>query len=164
MHCRAGACPRRYLPGYPPGGTPARRAPPFLPEEMGRKKGRGGSAHPGPPNTGVHGGGKLYRQSKNRACIHARFLFWFRYRRCRALGGTHRDYPASPGSGCAVPAWPAGPPSVPASEGPGYPRGRAARWPGTFRRLTGSPAPRGSPRAPSRTAPGSSPPQCTAAY
>ena len=36
-----------------------------------------------------------------------------RYRRCRASGGTHRDYPASLGSGCAVPTWPAGPPSVP---------------------------------------------------
>ena len=23
MHCRAGACPRRYLPGYPPGGHAA---------------------------------------------------------------------------------------------------------------------------------------------
>ena len=34
-------------------------------------------------------------------------------RRCRALGGTHRGYPASPESCCAVPAWPAGPPSVP---------------------------------------------------
>ena len=36
-----------------------------------------------------------------------------RYRRCRASGGTHRDYPASPESRCVVPAWPAGPPSVP---------------------------------------------------
>ena len=36
-----------------------------------------------------------------------------RHRRCRAWGGTHRDYPASLDSCCAVPAWPAGPPSVP---------------------------------------------------
>ena len=36
-----------------------------------------------------------------------------RHRRCRALGGTHRDYPASSGSRHAVPTWPAGPPSVP---------------------------------------------------
>ena len=39
--------------------------------------------------------------------------YWFRYRRCRALGGTHRDYPANPESCCAVPGAPAGPPSVP---------------------------------------------------
>ena len=39
--------------------------------------------------------------------------YWFRYRRCRASGGTHRDYPAGPDSCCAVPAWPAGPPLVP---------------------------------------------------
>ena len=36
-----------------------------------------------------------------------------RHRRCRAWGGTHRDYPASLDSSCAVPAWPAGPPPVP---------------------------------------------------
>ena len=28
--------------------------------------------------------------------------YWSRYRRCCALGGTHRGYPASPESGCAV--------------------------------------------------------------
>ena len=51
-----------------------------------------------------------------------------------------------------------------------WPRG--ARRPGApfvyrgapWRRPTGSPALRGSPRAPSHTAPGSAPPQCTAAY
>ena len=36
-----------------------------------------------------------------------------RHRRCRASGGTHRDHPAGPDSRCAVPTWPAGPPSVP---------------------------------------------------
>ena len=36
-----------------------------------------------------------------------------RHRRCRASGSTHRDYPASPAGCCAVPAWSAGPPSVP---------------------------------------------------
>ena len=46
--------------------------------------------------------------------VHRRpFSGWFRYRRCRAPGCTHRDYPAGPGSSCAVPTWPAGPPSVP---------------------------------------------------
>ena len=34
-------------------------------------------------------------------------------RRCRASGGTHRDYPAGPDGRCAVQTWPAGPPSVP---------------------------------------------------
>ena len=33
-----------------------------------------------------------------------------RYRRCRAPGGTHRDYPASPDGRCAVLGAPAGPP------------------------------------------------------
>ena len=46
--------------------------------------------------------------------MHRRPFSWrSRHRRCRALGGTHRGYPASPESGYAVPAWPAGPPSVP---------------------------------------------------
>ena len=103
-------CDRPLLSG-PPGGAPARRAPPFLPEEMGKKKGRGGSAHPGPPSTGVHGGGKLYRQSKNRACIHARFLFLF-VSGAAAPRAARGDHPAGPDSRCAVPAWPAGPPSV----------------------------------------------------
>ena len=45
---------------------------------------------------------------------HRRPFPWeIRYRRCRASGGTHRDYPADPGSSCAVPSWPAGPPAVP---------------------------------------------------
>ena len=38
--------------------------------------------------------------------------YWFRYRRCRALGGPHRDDPANPESCCAVPGAPAGPPPV----------------------------------------------------
>ncbi len=115
MHCRAGACPRRYLPGYPPGGhaafrrffeggfagflseappaPPTRRAPPFLPEEMGRKKGRRAfrlfkkdASHrftskappapstPAPPVRGAHGGGGLYVQGRDQACIAARFV------------------------------------------------------------------------------------------
>ena len=40
-------------PGYPPPrGAPARRAPLFLPEEMGGKKGRGASPTLGPPVRG----------------------------------------------------------------------------------------------------------------
>ena len=57
----------------PPGGdSPARRAPPFLPEEMGGKKGPGES--PGAPKTGAHGGGGLYGQGKNQPRIAARFV------------------------------------------------------------------------------------------
>ena len=49
-----------------------------------------------------------------RPTVHRRPLYrHLRYRRCRAPGGTHRDYPASLVSSCAVPTWPAGPPSVP---------------------------------------------------
>ena len=46
--------PRRaiHLPGVPPGARPARPGPPFLPEEMGGKKGRGASP-PGPPKRGL---------------------------------------------------------------------------------------------------------------
>ena len=41
-------------PGYPPPprGAPARRAPLFLPEEIGEKKGRGASPTLGPPVRG----------------------------------------------------------------------------------------------------------------
>ena len=88
-------------------------APLSFPKKAVGKKGPGGSAHPGPPNTGVHGGGGLYGQGKDRACIAARSLDVSVYRRCRAPGCTHRDYPAGPDGRCAVPAWPAGPPSAP---------------------------------------------------
>ena len=60
------ACPEANDPQLGP-----TTAPPFLPEEMGEKKGRG--FHPQPPKTGAHGGGALYRQGRNRARIDARF-------------------------------------------------------------------------------------------
>ena len=50
----------------------------------------------------------------------------YRDRRCRALGGTHRGYPASPESGCAVPPGP-----------PGRHRCHAAEKPWCLRRHTG---------------------------
>ena len=100
-----------FLSEAPP-APPTRRAPPFLPEEMGRKKGRGA-----PPTLAPQYGGSWRRRAVRtgqRPTVHCRPLPWqLRDRRCRALGGTHRDYPASPESCCAVPAWPAGPPSVP---------------------------------------------------
>ena len=49
-------------------------APLSFPKKAVGKKGPGGSAHPGPPNTGVHGGGGLYGQGKDRACIAARSI------------------------------------------------------------------------------------------
>ena len=116
-------------PGCPRGRACAAGAP-ISSQRNGGKEGAGGSflrwlrvdfhrrcprhlRPPAPPSTGVHGGGGLYGQGKDRACIHARFLFSVRFRRCRAPGCTHRGCPASPGNSCAVPAWPAGPPSVP---------------------------------------------------
>ena len=80
-----------FLSEAPP-APPTRRAPPFLPEEMGEKKGRGAfrlfkkeashgfssKAPPAPstpaPQTGAHGGGGLYGQGKDRAGIAARFV------------------------------------------------------------------------------------------
>ena len=60
------ACPEANDPQLGP-----TTAPPFLPEEMGEKKGRG--FHPQPPKTGAHGGGALYGQGRDRARIDARF-------------------------------------------------------------------------------------------
>ena len=79
-----------FLSEAPP-APPTRRAPPFLPEEMGEKKGRGlrlfkkeashgfsSKAPPAPstpaPQTGAVGGGGLYGQGKDRAGIAARFV------------------------------------------------------------------------------------------
>ena len=68
---------------------------------------------PQPPQYGGSWRRRAVRTGQ-RPTVHCRPLPWqLRDRRCRALGGTHRDYPASPESCCAVPAWPAGPPSVP---------------------------------------------------
>ena len=101
--------PAQWRPGLPAGACAA--GAPISSRRNGEKEGPGGSAHPGPPSTGVHGGGKLYRQSKNRACIHARFLFLF-VSGAAAPRAARVDHPAGPDSGCAVPTGPAGPPSV----------------------------------------------------
>ena len=145
-----------FLSEAPP-APPTRRAPPFLPEEMGGKKGRGAfrlfkkeashgfsSKAPPAPSTPAPQYGVCWRrwavQTGQRPAAHRRPLrrhklriarfavngkarslhcassphrtrfaglrrgprYWSRYRRCCALGGTHRGYPASPESGCAV--------------------------------------------------------------
>ena len=88
-------------------------APLSFPKKAVGKKGPGGSAHPGPPKNGGSWRRWVVRAGQ-RPGVHCRPLYWrLRHGRCRASGGTHRDYPASLGSGCAVPTWPAGPPSVP---------------------------------------------------
>ena len=228
MHCRAGACPRRYLPGYSPGGTPARRAPPFLPEEMGGKKGRGAPPTLDPPIRGFMAAESCTDKARTGRASTPGSFFGFvtgaaapwvarigitpqalevvalyrpgppGRRRCHAAEGP--GCPSQPAGNCSLcrggyhpPAcprsrWPRGArqgelpqrgkrrcPGVQPGPPPVCPRNhwpRGARRPGApfvyrgapWRPLTGSPAPRGSPRAPSRTAPGSSPPQCTAAY
>ena len=56
-----------------PGGGPARPGHRFLSErKRWERKGRG--CTPGVPQTGAHGGGWLYGQGKNLACIAARFM------------------------------------------------------------------------------------------
>ena len=100
------ACPEANDPQLGP-----TTAPPFLPKEMGEKKGRG-LCPLDPPN-----GGSWRRwviRTGQRPAAHRRPFSWHLcHRRCRAPGCTHRDYPAGPDSRRAVSAWPAGPPSVP---------------------------------------------------
>ena len=61
-----------FLSEAPP-APPTRPGHRFLSErKRWERKGRG--CAPGVPQTGAHGGGWLYRQGKNRACIAARFM------------------------------------------------------------------------------------------
>ena len=60
------ACPEANDPQLGP-----TTAPPFLPKEMGEKKGRG--LCPLDPQTGAHGGGGMYGQGKDQPRIDARF-------------------------------------------------------------------------------------------
>ena len=86
--------------------------PHFFPKKWGKR--RAGGLRP--PWTPQYGGSwrRWAVQTGQRPAVHCRPFPWHLcYRRCRASGGTHRDYPASPESCCAVPTWPAGPPSVP---------------------------------------------------
>ena len=55
-----------------PGGRACPAGAPISSRRNGEKEGPGGSAHPGPPSTGAHGGGGLCLACKNRACIAAR--------------------------------------------------------------------------------------------
>ena len=56
----------------PPGRACAASAP-ISSQRNGGKEGPGGFAHPGPPSTGAHGGGGLYRQGKDQPRIAACF-------------------------------------------------------------------------------------------
>ena len=77
----------------------------------------GGKEGAGVPPPAPQNGGSWRRravQTGQKPGAHRRpFSRRFRDRRCRALGGTHRDCPANLESRRAVPVWPAGPPSVP---------------------------------------------------
>ena len=105
--------------GAPSRGAPARQracpagAPLSFQRKRWERKGRGESSPRRPPKNG----GSWRRCAAfglQRPAAHRRPFYCLScYRRCRASGGTHRDYPANPVGCCAVPAWPAGPPSVP---------------------------------------------------
>ncbi len=62
--------------GDPPRGRLRGGRPHFFPKKWGERR-AGGLRPPWPPSTGAVGGGALYRQGRNRACINARFLFGF---------------------------------------------------------------------------------------
>ena len=98
--------------GRPLAGRACPAGAPISSRRNGGKEGAGG-VPPAPPSTG----GSWRRWvviGPQRPAAHCRKFSWrFCHRRCRALGGTHRDCLAGPDNGCAVPAWPAGPPSVP---------------------------------------------------
>ena len=111
----AGAtCGRPLIEDAPPrgAGLPGRGTA-FFPKESGGKERAGGLRPPWPPQYG--GSWRRWAvRTGQRPGRHCRPSYWqLRHRRCRAPVSTHRDYPASPESCCAVPAWPAGPPSVP---------------------------------------------------
>ena len=84
----------------------------FFPKQSGGKE-RAGGVPPAPPKNG--GSWRRWAvRTGQRPGVHCRPFSWrFCCRRCRASGGTHWDYLASPDSCCAVPTWPAGPPPVP---------------------------------------------------
>ena len=84
--------------------------PHFFPKKWGERRARG-SAPWIPPNGGSWR--RLAVRTGQKPTAHCRpFSRQSYYRRCRAPGGTHRDYPASLVGSCAVPAWPAGPPGA----------------------------------------------------
>ena len=88
------------------------QGPAFFPKKAGRKKGPGECPRH-PQKNGGSWRRCAVRTGQKPGAYRRPFSRRFPYRRCRALGGTHRDCPATPESCCAVPAWPAGPPSVP---------------------------------------------------
>ena len=58
--------------GAPRGAGLPGRGTALFPKEIGGKERPGGFARPGPPSTGVHGGGGLYKQGKDQPRIAAR--------------------------------------------------------------------------------------------
>ena len=99
--------------GCPPQGGPARPGHRFLSKRKRWERKAGGLRPPWPPQYG--GSWRRWAvQTGQRPTAHCRPPYrHFRYGRCRASVSTHRGCPASPGSGCAVPSAPAGPPPVP---------------------------------------------------
>ena len=99
-------------PGCPSRDGPARPGPPFLPEEMGRKKGRGASPALGPPVRGLMAAvGCTEKARAGRASTPS--SFFVPVTGAAAPWAARIDHPASPDHCHAVPAWPAGPPPVP---------------------------------------------------
>ena len=74
----------QWRPGLPAGAYPA--GAPISSRRNGGKEGPGGFAHPGPPSTGAHGGGGLYRQGKDQPRI------------ATCFPGTHVTGAAAPGA------------------------------------------------------------------
>ena len=99
--------------GAPSRGGPARPGHRFLSKRKRWERKAGGLRPPWPPQYG--GSWRRWAvQTGQRPTAHCRPPYrHFRYGRCRASVSTHRGCPASPGSGCAVPSAPAGPPPVP---------------------------------------------------
>ena len=101
--------PAQWRPGLPAGACAA--GAPISSRRNGEKEGPGGLRPPWTPQYGGSRRQALYGPGKNRACIHARFLF-VSVTGAAAPWVARVDHPAGPDSRCAVPAWPAGPPSV----------------------------------------------------
>ena len=64
----------RFHAVVPPTGRACAAGAPISSRRNGGKEGPGGFAHPGPPNTGAHGGGALCLVCKDQPRIAARFI------------------------------------------------------------------------------------------
>ena len=96
----------------PPRGARLRGGRPhFFPKKWGKRRRRGSA--PGGPQYGGSWRRWAVRTGQRPGPNCRKFFRQFRNGRCRAPGGTHRDYPANLDNCCIAPTWPAGPPSVP---------------------------------------------------